>query len=79
MMHASMDMLAEITARIYDMIRKDQMKPGEKKQILDMMKEMSEMMKEMSVPHSEAVKKRHNEELQKMRKSVDILYMRVFG
>jgi membrane-bound lytic murein transglycosylase B len=78
MMRANMDMLAEITLRIYDMMSKDQMKPEEKKQLLDVMKEMSEIMKEMSVPHGEEVKKSHKRELHKIRQSVDVMYKHIF-
>ncbi|UCE82167.1 MAG: hypothetical protein JSV47_10625 [Deltaproteobacteria bacterium] len=67
MMQANMGMLADITAKISSMMSKGQMNPGEQKQILEMMNQMSRIMREMSVPHGEPVKKRHNEELKEMR------------
>lgn len=73
MMQANMGMLAHVTTKIYQVISKDKMSPEQKKQVLNIMKQMSQVMEEMSVPHGEEVKKRHYRELQEMRQRVDTL------
>jgi hypothetical protein len=73
MMQTNMGMLGQVTTKIYQVISKDNMSPEQKKEVLNIMEQMSQMMEEMSVPHGEEVKKRHYRELQEMRKRVDTL------
>ena len=71
MMHANMGMMADITAKIYQILSNGQLNPAQQTQVLDMMYQMSQIMREMSVPHGEEVKKRHSKELMDMRKRVE--------
>jgi hypothetical protein len=73
MMQGNMALMAEITDKMQQMMSTERMSPEQQSQILNMMKQMSHMMREMAVPHGEEVKKRHNDELQKMRKILDSL------
>ena len=70
-MQANMGMMADITAKLYQMMSKGHMSPHQRQQSLEMMNQMSRIMKEMSVPHGEQVKQRHQRELQDMRKKLD--------
>jgi len=71
MMQGNMALMAEITDKMQQMMSTERVSPEQQSQILNMMKQMSQMMREMAVPHGEEVKKRHNHELQKMRKKLD--------
>ena len=69
-MQANMGMMADITAKLYQMMSTGQMSHEQQNQILDMMNQMSRIMEEMSVPHGEKVKQRHLRELQDMHKKL---------
>ena len=71
MMQDNMGLMADITDKMQQMMSTGRMSPEQQNHILNMVKQMSRMMREMSVPHGEEVKKRHNHELQKMRKKLD--------
>ena len=71
LMRGNMGMLAEITAKLYQLMSKGHLSPYQRQQILDMMNEMSRIMEEMSVPHGEQVKQRHQRELQDMRRKLN--------
>jgi len=71
MMQGNMALMAEITDKMQQMMGTGRMSPEQQSHILNMMKKMSRMMREMAVPHGEEVKKRHNQELQDMRKELD--------
>jgi len=71
MMQGNMGLMAEITDKMQQMMSTERMSPEQQSQIFNMMKQMSQIMREMVVPHGEEVKKRHNHELQEMRKKLD--------
>ena len=71
MMQVNMGLMAEITDKMQQMMSTERMSSEQQSQIFNMMKQMSQMMREMAVPHGEEVKKRHNHELQEMRKKLD--------
>lgn len=71
MMQGNMGLMAEITDKMQQRMSTGRLSPEQQGHILNMMKKMSRMMREMSVPHGEEVKKRHNHELQEMRKELD--------
>ena len=73
MMQDNMGLMAEITDKMQQMMSTGRMSPEQQSQIWNMMKQMSRMMREMAVPHGEQVKRRHNHELQEMRKNLDSL------
>jgi len=73
MMQGNMALMAGITDKMQQMMSTERMSPEQQNQILNIMKQMSHMMREMAVPHGEEVKKRHNHELQEMRKKLDSL------
>ena len=73
MMQSNMGLMAEITDKMQQMMSTGRISQEKQKEIVNMMKQMSRMMREMAVPHGEEVKKRHNHELQEMRKQSDSL------
>jgi hypothetical protein len=77
MTQSNMGIMADISAEMYQLMSKEQLKPEQEKQILGMMNHLSRIMMEMSVPYGEQVKMRHNEELKEMLKRMDRLYERV--
>jgi hypothetical protein len=77
LMHANMGVLADITAKMYQILNRGRMSSEQDQQALGILKRMSQMMQEMSVPHGEDVKKRHKAELHKMHEEVNTLYSKV--
>jgi hypothetical protein len=70
-MQGNMGLMAEITDKMQQMMSTGRISHEQQKEILNMMEQMSRVMREMAVPHGEEVKKRHNHELQEMRKQAD--------
>ena len=78
MMQGNMGMLADITAKMHEILSKGRISPEEQNRILHMMERMSRVMKEMSVPHDEPVKKWHQRELHEMNRNLDTIYKNIF-
>ena len=76
-MHASMGMMADMMAKMYEMMNKGKATSEQWQDMMDIMEQMIQMMREMSVPHGGQMQEQHQRQLQKMNKSLNALYENV--
>jgi len=76
-MHANMGMMADMMAKMYEMMNKGKATSEQWQDMMDIMEQMIQMMKEMSVPHGGQMREQHQRQLQEMNKSLNALYENV--
>jgi uncharacterized protein YukE len=76
-MHANMGMMADMMAKMYEMMNKGKATSEQWQDMMDIMEQMIQMMREMSVPHGGQMQEQHQRQLQKMNKSLNALYENV--
>ena len=76
-MHANMGMMADMMAKIYEMMNKGNATSEQWQEMMDIMEQMIQMMKDMSVPHGGQMQEQHQKQLQDMNKSLNTLYENV--
>lgn len=76
-LHANMGMMADMMAKIYEMMNKGNATSEQWQEMMDIMEQMIQMMKEMSVPHGGQMQEQHQKQLQDMNKSLNTLYENV--
>jgi uncharacterized protein YukE len=72
-MHANMGMMADMMAKMYEMMNKGKATSEQWQDMMDIMEQMIQMMREMSVPHGGQMQEQHQRQLQKMNKSLNAL------
>ena len=76
-MHANMGMMADMMAKMYEMMNKGKATSEQWQDMMDIMEQMIQMMREMSVPHGGQMQEQHQRQLQKMNESLNALYENV--
>ena len=76
-MHANMGMMADIMAKMYEMMNKGKATSEQWQEMMDIMEHMTQMMKEMSVPHGGQMQEQHQSQLQEMNNNLNTLYENV--
>jgi len=76
-MHANTGMMADMMAKMYEMMNKGKATSEQWQDMMDIMEQMIQMMREMSVPHGGQMQEQHQRQLQKMNKSLNALYENV--
>jgi hypothetical protein len=76
-MHANMGTMADMMAKIYEMMNKGNATSEQWQEMMNIMEQMIQMMKEMSVPHGGQMQEQHQKQLQDMNKSLNTLYENV--
>jgi len=76
-MHANMGMMADMMAKMYEMMNKGKATSEQWQDMMDIMAQMIQMMKEMSVPHGGQMQEQHQRQLQEMSKRINTLYENV--
>jgi hypothetical protein len=76
-MHANMGMMADMMAKMYEMMNKGKATSEQWQDMMDIMEQMIQMMKEMSVTHGGQMREQHQRQLQEMNKSLNALYENV--
>jgi replicative DNA helicase len=76
-MHANMGMMADMMAKMYEMMNKGKATSEQWQEMTDIMEQMIQMMKEMSVPHGGQMQEQHQKQLQEMSKRLKALYENV--
>ena len=76
-MHANAGMMADMMAKMYEMMNKGKATSEQWQDMMDIMEQMIQMMREMSVPHGGQMQEQHQRQLQKMNKSLNALYENV--
>ena len=76
-MHANMGMMADMMAKMYEMMNRGKATSEQWQEMMDIMEQMIQMMKEMSVPHGGQMQEQHQTQLQEMSKRLNAFYENV--
>ena len=76
-MHANMGMMADMMAKMYEMMNKGKATSEQWQDMMDIMEQMIQMMREMSVPHGGQMQEQHQRQLQEMSKRLNAFYENV--
>jgi uncharacterized protein YukE len=76
-LHANIGMMADMMAKMYEMMNQGKATSEQWQEMMDIMKQMIQMMKEMSEPHGGQMQEQHQKQLQEMNSRLNTLYKNV--